>query len=135
MREYRIKKNFAKAGNIGPYPIKNVAEAAVLSVLWFVLIWNVPAKLSIRLMLLVLVLVPTLAITLLGIQGNSLMEIAFRYVRFHLFDKRVYFETSPKEYGEREKKILCIKKKQLDNSKSVIKEEFLDETDKCSRTG
>ena len=135
MREYRIKRNFAKAGNMGPYPIRNVVEAAALSLIWIILIWKVPAELSIRLMLLVLTIVPTLAITLLGIQGNSLMEIAFRYIRFHLFTRRVYFETSPKEYGEREKKILRIKKKQLDNSRSVIKEEFLDEADKGSRKG
>lgn len=132
MREYRIKKNFAKAGNIGPYPVRNVVEAVVLSLFWFFLVWNVPVELSIRLMLLVMFVVPTLAVSLIGIQGNSLSEIVFRYIRFHMFTKRSYVEPLPEEFSEREKKILRIKKRQLERMKEPIKEVKTDETDKCS---
>ena len=131
MREYRIKKNFAKTGNIGPYPVRNVVEAAVLSLVWIALIWKVPVELSIRLMLLVLTVVPTLAVSLFGIQGNSLSEIVFRYIRFHMFTKRSYSEPSPEEFSEREKKILRIKKRQLERMKEPVKEVEMDETDKC----
>jgi len=114
LKEYRIKKNFAKAGNIGPYPMKNVIEAFSFSLIEIYLVCKIPAELSIKLMLLVLLLFPTLALSLIGIGGNSLTEIVYRFVKFHVFTKRSYSEPTAKEFGDREKKILVKKRRQLE---------------------
>ena len=135
MKEYRIKKNFAKAGNIGPYPMKNVIEAVVLSLVWLFLVSKVRAELSIKLMLFVLLEFPTLALSLIGIGGNSLTEIIYRFVKFHVFVKRSYSEPSAKEFGDREKKILVKKRRQLEAkmlNKTRNKEVNSDGADKSS---
>lgn len=138
MKEYRIKKNFAKAGNIGQFPVRNVVEAAVISVFFIWLIFKLSFGMSFKLMLLVITIFPTLVLCLYGIQGNSLSEIVYRYVKFHLFSKRSYGELSAAEFGSREKRILQIKRRQLERIKGketqneARKEDEGCETDKSS---
>ena len=113
MKEYRIKKNFAKAGNIGPFPVRNVVEGIILAGILFVLIFKCSIALSIKLMLLVISVVPVLVLCLYGISGNSLVEIMVRYLKFHLFFQREYSHPTMKEFSQRERRILKVKNKQL----------------------
>ena len=111
-RYYNNVRNFAKAGNIGRFPIINVIEASVLALVEIWLVFQLPLEFKYNLLIACVLLFPTLLISLNGIMGCTLIELIIKLVRF-LMSKRKYSDPSPAEAGAREREILLVKKKQL----------------------
>lgn len=112
MKSYRIPRNFAKAGNVGRFPRRNVIEACLTVGLILVVLRYLSIPVYPKILIGIFFVVIDVMVTLDGIQDETPVEMIISAVTFR-FCRRSYGEPSDRQRAEREKRIIKKKQQQL----------------------
>ena len=95
---YTIPPNFAEEGTMlsGRIKTRNAVELAVLSIIFFLVIFAVEVSIRTKIYIAIIVMLPVSVIAVLGIQGESLFAFIGGILRFAK-RRRAYY---PAEAGE-----------------------------------